>query len=167
MLSLQLIRAASSYSQVPFYSLLPFYCKLYSQKKYKELRDVVKQKFLISLLLYVFITFIVCLAVINDVGIFFFGSNFEEKIWFYFVIAYFFERIGALLVQVYTITGDVKWHIVNGGGSLISLSLVIIFYEYFDAYLLIFLFALSYILWVIPFALYLIFKKSELAHNSN
>ena len=163
MLSLQLIRAASSYSQVPFYSLLPFYCKLYSQKKYKELSNVIKHKFLTSLLLYVFITLIVCLAVINDVGIFFFGSNFEEKIWFYFVIAYFFERIGALLVQVYTITGDVKWHIVNGGGSLISLSLVIIFYEYFDAYLLIFLFALSYILWVIPFTLYLIFKKSELS----
>ena len=93
MLSLQVIRAITSYSNVPFYSLIPFYCKLYSENKTHQLKPIIIKNFFISLFLYLLITFLVTLFLLSDSGNFFFGKNFEIKIWFYFIIAYFFERL--------------------------------------------------------------------------
>lgn len=158
MLGLQVIRTVTSYSNVPFYSFVPFYCKLYAEKKVYELKPVLIKNIFSSLFLYILISFLITIVILSDFGNFFFGQNFETKMWLCFVLAYFFERIGGLFVQVYTISGDVKWHIFNGGAALLSMFFLIVLKDYFNAYLLIFIFGISYIVWVIPLAVYYIYK---------
>jgi hypothetical protein len=58
------------------------------------------------------------------------GSNVtlvSEWIWTAMIFAYFFERYGALHLQLYSITNDIVWHIANGVSGLIFIVLSFIF----------------------------------------
>jgi len=48
-------------------------------------------------------------------------------IWIAMVTAYFFERYGALHLQLYSISNNIVWHIANGVSGLIFIGLSFLF----------------------------------------
>ena len=133
MLSLQLVRAASSFSQAPFYAKLPKLAQLYAQSSIDTLVTIAKKGILFSLL-----TFILITIFIGTFGSYFLemiGANatFPEKyFWFILSFAFLIERLGASYLQLYSLTGDIIWHIANGVTGI--LVIIFILYNYMNIY---------------------------------
>jgi hypothetical protein len=72
------------------------------------------------------------------------------------------ERIGAILIQLYTVTGQIRWHIVNTGGGLISLTIIILMPVNLNAYTILGSIFLSYLFFVIPYISFYIAKEPNL-----
>ncbi|MBT5398936.1 hypothetical protein HOL24_00180 [bacterium] len=135
MLSLQLVRAASSFSQAPFYAKLPKLAQLYAQSSIDTLVTIAKKGILFSLL-----TFILITIFIGTFGSYFLemiGANatFPEKyFWFILSFAFLIERLGASYLQLYSLTGDIIWHIANGVTGILVIIFIFILYNYMNIY---------------------------------
>ena len=160
MMCLQFVRAISSYSQVPFYSKIPVFCKYYAAGKVLELNRAMTKGFTISLAIYVAMVSFVGLVASNSIGGKLFGAGFEINMWLIFGFAFLFERIGSTLIQVYTVTGDVKWHIANSGVALFSIAMVLLIRESINEYMFLISLMLSYLLFLVPYGSYLVYRKS-------
>ena len=161
MLTLQIIRGVISYSNVPFYSLMPEYYKLYSQESFIKLKRIMVKRFFLSIFIFLFSVFSFTIFVNSNISKYFLGNNYDLKIWIFVSIFFFFERIGALLLQSYTVTGDIRWHISNSVTALIVLVLLSIFWNEFSVYLLIFFLGTSYVIWAIPYSFFLIKRHNK------
>jgi len=135
MVSLQLVRAASSFSQAPFYAKLPKLAQLYAQSSIDTLVTIAKKGILFSLL-----TFILITIFIGTFGSYFLemiGANatFPEKyFWFILSFAFLIERLGASYLQLYSLTGDIIWHIANGVTGILVIIFIFILYNYMNIY---------------------------------
>jgi hypothetical protein len=162
MICMQIIRAICSFSQVPFYSSIPLFCSQYAKKQYNKLAVGLTQKFSISIFL--FIAIVVCVGLLSqtDLGGIIFGNQLELTIWMAFGCTFLVERIGAILIQLYTVTGQIRWHIVNTGGGLISLTIIILMPVNLNAYTILGSIFLSYLFFVIPYISFYIAKEPNL-----
>ena len=161
MLTLQIIRGVISYSNVPFYSLMPSYCKLYAQGSFIELKRIMVKRFFLSIFIFLSSVFSFTFFASSSFGIAFLGNNYDPMIWIFMSIAFFFERVGALLLQSYTVTGDIKWHISNSLTALIVLALLGIFWNDFSIELMILFLGISYLIWAIPYNLFLLNRHGK------
>ncbi len=120
LLAIRLIQGISSVSRVPFYVKLPHLAKLFIQADTDTIIDVARQRMLIANLL----------LVLGCISVYLFGETIltvigadtgfvSNGVWAVFSMATIFERIGAMHLQMYTLSNDVVWHIANGlAGSL-------------------------------------------------
>jgi len=159
---MQIIRAVCSFSQVPFYSSIPLFCSQYAKKQYNRLAVGLTRKFSISIFL--FITLVVSVGFLSqtDLGGLIFGGQLELTIWIAFGFTFLVERIGAILIQLYTVTGHIKWHIVNTGGGLLSITIIILMPFNLNAYTILSSIFLSYLFFVIPYISFYIAKEPNL-----
>ena len=141
---------------------MPEYYKLYSQESFIKLKRIMVKRFFLSIFIFLFSVFSFTIFVNSNISKYFLGNNYDLKIWIFVSIFFFFERIGALLLQSYTVTGDIRWHISNSVTALIVLVLLSIFWNEFSVYLLIFFLGTSYVIWAIPYSLFLIKRHNKL-----
>lgn len=133
MISLQMIRAISSFSQAPFYSQLPKWASNYvSEKNRLNLQEEINNRVLIALLVFVVLFIIVSLSFpllfkfINS------AVQFPDlDFWLFVGAAFLVERFCSMLLQVYTISGDVIWHKLNVVTSLIMIIVSFMTFEMF------------------------------------
>lgn len=152
MIGLQIIRAISSFSQVPFYSRIPYFSQLYARKQITELIRLTKDRMLKSLMIFCIMYTLV--AFLGDVILNFINAkaDFPElKLWLLIGLAFFIERFGVMLLQLYTLSNHIVWHIANG----ITGSLMIILVFFFHSFLGVLSFPLAmvvaYVLFFIPY----------------
>ncbi|WP_162902165.1 polysaccharide biosynthesis protein [Facilibium subflavum] len=155
MLSLQLIRACSSFSQAPFYSKLPVFAKWYMNKSSRASIFPLAQK----RMLYSYCVFI---------GLFFFLALFGQKlmllihssvqfpnmpVWVAFGLAFLLERFGAMHLQIYTLTNHIIWHIANGVTGALMIIIAVCLFLIFKVSLLSFPVAMlcSYLIFYTPY----------------
>jgi len=154
MLSLQLVRAASSFSQAPFYAKLPKLAQLYAQSSIDTLVTIAKKGILFSLL-----TFILITIFIGTFGSYFLemiGANaaFPEKyFWFILSFAFLIERLGASYLQLYSLTGDIIWHIANGVTGILVIIFIFILYNYMNIYAFPLSMLIGYIVFYTPYVI--------------
>lgn len=130
MLGLQIIRAISSFSQAPFYSLLPKFTQLYARDRISELLTLSKKRMQISFAVFLLMFLIIGLFI--DVLLEFIGSNASfptSKVWIILGAAFLVERYGAMYLQLYTLTNHIIWHIANGVTGTLMIIFAIIFYR--------------------------------------
>ena len=166
MICMQVIRAISSFSQVPFYSRIPVFCQQYALKKYSELGIDLTRKFSVSILLFIAMVLVFSVLVKTEFGDLIFGSQLEPKLWIVFGCTFLCERIGALLMQVYTITGDIKWHIINFGAGILSVSILFLMPMSLNVFSVLGSIFFSYLLFVIPYISFYIVKEPNLKFPS-
>jgi len=171
MIALQMIRAISSFSQAPFYSHLPFLTQLYSKNKIELLIDNSKKRMQMSF--FVFIVIFLTIGLSGDYLLNMIGSNagFPERyIWISLGIAFFFERFGAMYLQLYTLTNHIIWHIANGITGVIMILFVLCFHSRFGVYVFPLSMCFSYILFYVPYVIRKAYKEfglSFVSHEKN
>lgn len=164
---LQLIRAVATFSQAPFYSKIPDFNKLYYQNKIPEFKSIINDSLIKSILTYIVLYFSISIffpIVIRIIGSE--NSFYIDKFWIYLGIAFIFERITAMFLNIYSISKKIIWHYVNG---LILILILILWFLVFDifkpisfAYSLI----ISYLM-ILPYLNHIIFKKFKMYLNKN
>jgi len=135
LLGLQLIRAITTFSQAPFYSKIPVFSALYAVHRTGEIIRHAKGGMRLAYAVFT-IGFIITgyfsdclLALINS------KVEFPDPLmWSLLGIGFFFERYGAMHIQLYTITNHVIWHIANGVTGVIMILLSLVLYPPLDVY---------------------------------
>ena len=126
--SLKILDIIKNFSNAPFYSKIPLYNRLFAEGDRKGLMVRIENGMRFSLM-----TFSVTAIIVGIAGqplLRLIGSNVSlvsEWIWIAMIFAYFFERYGALHLQLYSITNDIVWHIANGVSGLIFITFSFIF----------------------------------------
>lgn len=128
LMSLRVLTAIRQFSNAPFYTKIPTLNRLYVAGKYKDLLSIAKRSQKISLLVFLLISLLVMIV-----------GGVTEKIvlypsvgaWYLMAIAGIIERYGAMHLQIYSLTGDIVWHKLNGLTAFVYLlfSVPIFFYQ--------------------------------------
>jgi hypothetical protein len=147
---------------VPFYSKIPLFCQQYAEKKYSVLSFSLGKRFSLSIIMYSALTIVVGLAAQTKFFVSYLGAGFEAKLWLLFGLTFLFERIGSTLIQAYTVTGDIKWHVANSGSAIISVLILLLFHNSIDVNTILSSIMASYLLFVIPYSLFLIWQDQNL-----
>ncbi len=126
--SLKLLDILKNFSNAPFYSKIPLYNRLFIEGNRSGLLSRVTFGMRLSLLTFVITSIFVGVA--GQPLLKMIGSNVTlvtTQIWIAMVVAYFFERYGALHLQLYSISNNIVWHIANGVSGIIFIGMSLIF----------------------------------------
>jgi hypothetical protein len=134
LLALRVITLISQVSQVPFYTKVPVLGQMLGSGRKDELVNLARKGMAQSLLIYsigvVFVLYFVgpLLGLVKS-KISFVGPEF----WMALSIAFFAERFGAMHMQVYSVGGEIIWHIVNGITGCILIAAFMLLYPILGA----------------------------------
>lgn len=128
MIGLQLIRAISQFSQVPFYVKLPLFSRQYALGQVESILVSASKYMKISYLVYTCGFFVV--VFFGEIVFDYIGSQVKlprEDIWALMGAAILVERYGAMHIQLYSLSNNIIWHIANGvtGGLMILLCVLL------------------------------------------
>ena len=135
LLGLQLIRIISSFSQAPFYTRLPTFARLYASNRTKEIIALAKDGMRIAYLVFTAGFFLV--GWFSDSILTFMRSNVVfpgMMMWSLLGLGIFFERFGAMHIQLYSITNHIVWHMANGITGVIMLISSLVLYPFIGVY---------------------------------
>jgi O-antigen/teichoic acid export membrane protein len=130
LLAQKIIQLASSISQVPFYSQISKLSRLYAQNEINKIMDISRAGMAESN--WILLLIILFIGVFSQNILFFIQSKTSfvyMPIWWAIGLAIMIERLGAMYLQIYSLTNDIVWHIANGISGLLMLGLSIIFYN--------------------------------------
>ena len=122
LIALRTINYIKQFSNAPFYSKIPLYSRLFIKNNISELIKVVKRGMFLSFS--TFTVLIICVGLCGDriLSIIHSNANFVDlKLWTILSIAIWFERYGAMHIQLYSITNHIIAHVANGVSSIIYL----------------------------------------------
>lgn len=129
MISLQLIRALSQFSQVPFYVKLPVYAKQYASGMHQAILKDVPFRMRLSYLIYTLGFFFI--ALYGDDLLSFIGSDIllpSGLVWSIMGAAILIERFGAMHIQLYSLTNNIIWHVANGVTGVLMIVIFLLLY---------------------------------------
>lgn len=125
--SIRLLTLISQIAQAPFYSKIPVLNAYYSKGEIGNLLKLSKERIMISM--WIFLMAALVLQYFGEPLFSLIGSNISfppKGYWSVFILAFAFERIGAMHIQLYTVTNNIIWHISNGiAGSIFLFSSVV------------------------------------------
>lgn len=128
LLLLQLLRGIASFAQSPFYSRLPYINALHAGRRKSECYRYSTQRIAIALLLQVVLSICVYIFFANPATAILALIPADAPTGFYLTLtlALLTERLAAMLLQVYTASGHVIWHITNGLSGLAQIALTLL-----------------------------------------
>lgn len=117
------LRAASlltQFSQAPFYSRLPLLAMLRARGEEAQLVDASRRGMRLSYILFVVGAVAAAIAAGPLLGLI--GSSVQflpPHSWLILCLGLFFERFGAMHLQLYSTTNDIRWHYAAGGAAIL------------------------------------------------
>jgi len=126
--SLKILDIIKNFGNAPFYSKIPLYNRLFAEGNTKGLLAGIKNGMLFSLSSFAIVA--VFTGIAGQPLLKLIGSNVNMVspwIWTAMIFSYFFERYGALHLQLYSISNNIVWHIANGISGLIFICLSFVF----------------------------------------
>ena len=132
LLAQRIMQTLTSFANVPFYTRIPTLARLYAQGQIHTIIRIAKIGMQRANWLLV-----ISIIAINFGAIFLLkivGSKvafIDNDVWLLMGLAFLFERIGAMHLQLYSITNCIVWHIANGVAGLIILVAIPISYNMF------------------------------------
>ena len=135
LIALRAINYIKQFSNAPFYSKIPLYSKLFIKNNISELIKEIKRGMFLSFSTYAVLIIIVGLCADNILTIIQSNANFIDlKLWVVISLAIWFERYGALHIQLYSVTNHIIAHIANGISSIIYLIIAILLLSTYGIY---------------------------------
>ena len=156
LLALRLILVISQFCQAPFYSKLPRLAELHAAGCHNEQLRLAQRG--MRLAYWVFVVGALVVAVGVPPLLQAIGSRIEfvsPGVWALLALAFFAERIGAMHLQLYSLTNHIVWHIANGLTGLSVLALAIGLYGRFNVLAFPLAMLVSYSLFYCTYSLYL------------
>mgnify|MGYP000258183738 CR=1 FL=1 len=135
LLSQRIIQAITSFGSVPFYVSLPLITTIYAEGGkisiiYNSTRTTI------------FNAYFLTAVALSIVGVCWLNAGeilpdhfklqsikFNYHYWLYMSLACLFERIGAMYLQIYTISNDIIWHKINAVTAFLMLIFMYIFFS--------------------------------------
>lgn len=130
LLALRVMQVVSQASQAPFYSKIPFFTRLFAEGRINEMRDMVISSAKKSY--FVFVLGFLLIGIISEDVFRLIGSQVmfpSIGLWVAMGIAFYFERMGGMHLQLYSVTGNIIWHKLNSITGLVMLSLSFFLYD--------------------------------------
>ncbi|MBX3746969.1 MAG: hypothetical protein KF833_16800 [Verrucomicrobiae bacterium] len=124
--ALRYLGAVSQFSSAPFYSKLPILARLQALKKIDALVELSKRGMQVAHLTYVGGASILGIALpwaMKQTGAET-GST-PSAIWWLLAMGFFFERFGAMHLQLFSTTNIIRWHVAGGVSGLIMMTVTI------------------------------------------
>lgn len=126
----QIFRAIISFSQPIFYTRIPSINRMYNESgSFKYVTDYAKPYIFYSVLFYLFL--VVISYLFCEIYFYYFDEQSlrsDLSTWTIFMVAFFIERICSMLLQLYTSTGKVIWHKINGLTGVVIMICISAFY---------------------------------------
>jgi O-antigen/teichoic acid export membrane protein len=135
LLALRIINQIKEVSMAPFYSKIPLFSRLRVEGSITELIKKAQIGMIFSN--WVFILGVIFIAVFSDSIMEMIGSNVSfvsSDFWLLLSLAFFFHRYGAMHLQLYLTTNDVKSHIADGITGIIFIVTVYTLIDSLDFY---------------------------------
>lgn len=153
MITLQLVRAFSSFSQAPFYSQLPRWGKLFlDNNKRKLLINDVSYRVLLSLTVYSALSLLTLIFLQAFFELLNITAPLPDKSLFAIaIIAVALERVCSMMLQFYTLAGKVVWHKVNGINGILIVIFCYVSYEFLGIWCFFYASILAYLVFFIPY----------------
>lgn len=130
LISLKLATTINSFSQAPFYSKIPLYNRYFAEGDFIKLLTTIKKGMKWSYWVFVISFCSVGIAapfLLNLIG---YDKAFASPLlWSLLGFAFFFERYGAMHIQLYSTTNKIIWHIANGFSGISYIFLCILLYS--------------------------------------
>jgi len=130
LLAIRLMQTLVNLANAPFYTKLPVLARLYAEGRKTELVHSARIGMLQANS--VLLSGTIFLGIFAEYILKLIGSqtNFiSTQVWWILALSTVLERIGAMHLQLYTITNHVVWHIANGIAGLIMLIAIPMFYS--------------------------------------
>lgn len=115
LLATRLMQVLVEFTNAPFYSKLPALARFWAMGAMDDVAQLAARG--IQLALGLFVAGAIAVQLLFPTFLLWTGSDVEwvaPSLWGALVIAYFIERYGALHLQLYSITNDIRWHVANG-----------------------------------------------------
>ncbi|MEP4535157.1 MAG: hypothetical protein ABJ004_18820 [Cyclobacteriaceae bacterium] len=129
LLALRVVNLISDFSRAPFYSKIPEMTMLYADSKISQFFRVARKG--MSTSLSIFALSVLAIGVFNEYALSLINSNtpfVSTEIWVVLSAGYFFERYGAIHIQMYSVSNHILWHLSNGITGLIYVACIFILY---------------------------------------
>jgi hypothetical protein len=133
--SLRIFTLLSQFSQAPFYSKLPLMQAFYSQGLQIKFIKISQERIFYSI--WLFFTGAIIFQYLGEPILVAIGSNIEFPPKLYvaiFVLAFAVERIGAMHIQMFTVTNKIIWHISNVVSGIIFVLFSVLLYNWLGPY---------------------------------
>jgi hypothetical protein len=125
LLALRIITTVSQFSQAPFYSKLPTLNMCYARKDIAEQLRVAQKGMLMASAVFTAGTLAAGLLAQPLLTLIHSKVQFASpSMWLLLSLAFFVERVGAMHIQLYSVTNHIVWHIANGltGSAMLGLA---------------------------------------------
>ena len=163
LLALKMLQILSNFSNVPFYSQIPYFSKLYAQDKIellisRSIHAMFKSN-------WIYFLGIVGVAVFGDDILIFWESNISLLSNDYFLlmsIAFLLERIGAKHLQMYSLSNHILWHVVNGVTGIIMFFGMIFIYCWVGFVGILLGMLIAYLIFYLPYSMWLNYRFFDL-----
>lgn len=135
LMALQFSTAISDFSRAPFYTKIPRLARLHAQGEQQQQIALAQRAMLLS-----YITFVlpfVILGIVGNWGFEMIGSNVpfpEPVLWSLLGLSFYFERYGAMHIQLYSTTNHIVTHIMNGITGGIWIVAILLLLPHFGVY---------------------------------
>ena len=169
LLILRLTFALRRFANAPFYSQIPKFNRLYVKKDLGALRSLAIKRMSVSMNLFLVGSLIMVFILPPALAMFSAEAAVNSKLWVCLSIAGALERYGAMSLQLYTLTNDVRWHVANGVGGVIMLALFHPLYLSMGAIGLVVSMLLAYGVFYMPYSVSLtrkLFKSVSQFHSA-
>lgn len=131
LLALRIMTVISQFSSAPFYSKLPVLAELHASGQRDQQLAIARRG--MGLSLWVYTLGVVGIMWCMPLALQYIGSRVtfvSELFWCVMSLAFFVERLGAMHIQLYSLTNHVVWHIANGVTGVLLLALAAVFYAW-------------------------------------
>ncbi len=115
LLAMRLMQAIVQFSQAPFYSKIPVLARSYAQGQRDTVLQVACRGMRISYAVYLAGVLTVGLGASPLLALVHSRAQFvSPALWAVIALAFFIERLGAMNMQLYSLSNHIIWHIANG-----------------------------------------------------
>lgn len=133
--ALNLIRILTQFCQTPFYTKLPLLARLQAEGASEKQRLIAEEGMRTSYFLLALSIIVIGFAIVPILDILKSNVQFVElNHWFLLGISAFFNRYGAMHLQLYSTTNHIVTHIADGITGIIFLMAVFLLIERYDLY---------------------------------
>ena len=145
------ILAIGKFANAPFQSKLPKFNKIFASSNIDKFRRLyILRLYYVSFLL-IALCAIAPIFIVNFFPIY----EFNYFLWFCMSLMIFSQRLGAINLQIYTVTNDIRWYFSNGMTGLIAVSILLLLHPIKDLEVIVYIVTSSFLLFYIPYNTFL------------
>jgi len=164
LLAQRIVRMLSSFANAPFYTRIPDMARMYADGDIEELIESARVGMLKAN--WVLLSGILVVGLVAETLLALIGSHtsfISIDVWLLLGLATLIERVGAMHLQLYSVTNDIVWHVANGVTGVILICVIPIAYIWLGMLGLPLGIFAGYLFFYTPYSVYKTYSKFSMS----